>query len=197
MIADVTIHAATSTNPGLDEVLDLVRALSPHKRRALAEAVSTLDNVPHALVRLLAQDEISIAEPVIVHSPVLTDDDLCAVAALGSPAHVIALGARRPLSERVERALGGTGLCEARMIAFLRAGKQAEFAEILRALAGSNSDRALEALRRGDAGPMADLCRQADFRRATYSAIVLLVAKPVGNAETLLGVYDYQAAAAA
>ena len=58
----------------------LARDPSPAIRQMLSEAVGSLEHVPHEVVSGLALDEeAGVAEPVLRHSPQLTDEDLVAV----------------------------------------------------------------------------------------------------------------------
>lgn len=190
MIGRVSLLVPTDPEAGVDDVLAMVRALPPEKRRVLAETLALREDAPRALIRCLAQDEIVIAETVIVNSPVLTDEDLCALVALGSPAHVLAVGARPALSVAVAEALGGASRGEGKLVALLRAGKTQEFETALTLMTQDGAREALDRLLDGDAAPLAALCRAARFRRATYSAIVLLYARPNGRAEALLAAYE-------
>lgn len=67
-------------------------------RAAIADAVKDLPDAPRALILALARDTaVMVAEPVILLSPLLTDEDLIAlVGAAPSPGTVAAV-ARRPL----------------------------------------------------------------------------------------------------
>jgi uncharacterized protein (DUF2336 family) len=57
-------------------VLNLFRQAEQDLRKALAEKLSAQDNVPAEVVTFLANDVISVARPVLLHSPVLNDADL-------------------------------------------------------------------------------------------------------------------------
>lgn len=64
-----------------DHVLEVLRKLAHDQavrvREILADALHSLPNAPHDVVVQLARDvELRVAEPVLRHSPVLTDDDL-------------------------------------------------------------------------------------------------------------------------
>lgn len=61
----------------LDVLMTLARDRSLAVREAMSAAVKDLQHAPNALVRHLAFDpEISVAEPVLAHSPALNDRDL-------------------------------------------------------------------------------------------------------------------------
>lgn len=59
-----------------DVMVGLMRQAEVDLRRALAERLSTMDNVPLRMVLHLASDEISVADKILRHSPVLEDMDL-------------------------------------------------------------------------------------------------------------------------
>ena len=80
---------------------------SPALRQLLAEAVQALEHVPHQVVSGLARDEEpGVAEPVLRHSPQLTDDDLVAVLyAAPTRGRMAAIAQRPDLSHRVADAI--------------------------------------------------------------------------------------------
>jgi uncharacterized protein (DUF2336 family) len=68
------------TRPLAEAVLELlVRDLDKTVRQALAEAVAASPNLPHAIARRLARDELEVARPILERSPVLSDDDLAEI----------------------------------------------------------------------------------------------------------------------
>ena len=75
---------------------DLVEGAESDIRRILAEKLAVADWPPPALVKLLAQDEIEIARPIIAKSPMLKDDDLIGLVLEGAVEHRIEV-ANRPL----------------------------------------------------------------------------------------------------
>lgn len=80
---------------------------SPAMRQMLAQAVQALEHVPREVVRGLARDEEpAVAEPVLRHSPQLTDDDLVGVLKVAPTRGRMAAIAQRPdLSHRVADAI--------------------------------------------------------------------------------------------
>ena len=60
-------------------LLNLLKQAERDLREALAERLAINGNVPHELIVFLANDEISVATPVLLHSPVLTDSDLISI----------------------------------------------------------------------------------------------------------------------
>ncbi len=70
-------------------------------RQALSQRLATADWAPHALINVLALDEIEIARPVIAQSPVLEDGDLIRILALATLEHQIAIAARPAIGAQV------------------------------------------------------------------------------------------------
>lgn len=89
-------------------ILDrLVEDVAVEVRAALAEAVASLPDAPRDLILRLARDTaIQVAEPVLRHSPLLSDADLLALIA-EPPSRVTrrAIAARPRLSEAVAEAV--------------------------------------------------------------------------------------------
>lgn len=93
-------------SPVLGEIfLSLAQQAEREVRRALAERVAGVDWAPKALVNLLARDEIEIARPVLLESPVLQDDDLLRVLIEASLEHQIAIARRPRLSSQMADAV--------------------------------------------------------------------------------------------
>ena len=70
-------------------------------RAELSERLSSVNFAPHNVVRRLAEDEISVARPVLEHSVVLSDNDLADIAAVHSQDHLMAMSKRQKLSSLV------------------------------------------------------------------------------------------------
>jgi len=183
-------HPVTGTK---ETILDLVRILPPEKRRTLSVELAARSDAPADLMRFLALDEIVIAEPVILHSPVLSEDDLCEIAMSGSPAHLSRLRQRPNLPERVLTLLEAPDL-EPRLLETLRKRSVEEFRSLFVAAIGDEAAGALEALRDGDAQPLVRTCKKTGLSRCAYSSIVIL--SDVGHArspevtETLLTAFE-------
>jgi uncharacterized protein (DUF2336 family) len=157
-----------------DGVLSLVRTLPPEKRRIIAAELAKRTDAPRALMRFLAFDEIVIATPVILESPVLTEDDLLEIARLGSPVHVDRLRQRENLSEKVRALWESQKPAEPTLMNSLRARRFQEFRALFIQLAGNQAAIALEALGHGKVEPLAQACKKAGLSRAAYSSIILL-----------------------
>lgn len=94
----------------VEAVLELlVRDVAKEVRRALAEAVADSHEVPHAIARRLASDEIEVAEPVLRQSPLLSDDDLIEIVRTNAMQYALAVAGRSQLSEAVSEVLVDTG----------------------------------------------------------------------------------------
>lgn len=80
-------------------------------RSIIANAVKTLPNICRPAVLRLAMDvELQVAEPVIRHSPILTEDDLLnLIAAPPSPITVLAIARRPGISAAISAALIADG----------------------------------------------------------------------------------------
>ncbi len=86
-------------------------------RRALAVTLRTSDLVPHDVVMKLAKDVMTVAVPVLTHSPQFTDEDLAQIIRAGGPARQVAIAKRDELSERVTTALSEHAVEEAVVVA--------------------------------------------------------------------------------
>lgn len=177
---------------GTEKLLEVVRSMPPERRRTLSVELAPRSDAPHRLMRYLAQDEIVIAEPVILESPVLTEGDLFAIAKYGSPAHVAKLRMRAQLPEPVRLLLDRHNPKEVELLEELRSRDMPSFRATLSEIVGVEYDSALASLERGQGAPLANLCKRAGLSRATYSAIVLLMdtARAREVTEALLFAYE-------
>lgn len=84
---------------------DILNRLYPdaqaHVRRKLAERFAVRDDVPHDLILMLANDQIDIARLVIMHSPLLGDEDLIKVIVERTREHRLAVSIRQRISAKV------------------------------------------------------------------------------------------------
>jgi uncharacterized protein (DUF2336 family) len=78
-------------------------------RRIFAERAAKMVALPRNLAHKLASDDISIARPILRHSPALADDDLLAVIGMDSLPHQIVIAGRSIVSQAVADALVTTG----------------------------------------------------------------------------------------
>ncbi len=82
-------------------------------RRALSVALKNSPKLPHEIAAKLAKDIDAIALPVIMNSPVLTDDDLIEIVRAHPPSKQIAVASRATLNEKVTGALARFAVPEA------------------------------------------------------------------------------------
>jgi uncharacterized protein (DUF2336 family) len=82
-------------------------------RIALAERLSEDTTAPHDLVLLLADDTIEVARPIILRSPLLSDDDVLKLVTECSTGHQEAVASRPNIGEPVTEALAK---CEAETV---------------------------------------------------------------------------------
>jgi uncharacterized protein (DUF2336 family) len=103
-ISHLFFQDAENLRPDLVALFDnLLIDLVPHAELAsrvdLAERFSRLNNAPRRLVSQLAREnEITVAGPVLRHSPVLDDDALVEIARLKGQGHLLAMSERPTLS---------------------------------------------------------------------------------------------------
>ena len=110
-----------------DDVLQRLAADIEVKARArLARRLAHIERAPPKLVRSLAFDgEIAVAEPLLLHSPRLSDADLVANATTKSQEHLFAIAQRLKLSEPVTDVLVERG--DRRVLHKVAANKGARF----------------------------------------------------------------------
>jgi uncharacterized protein (DUF2336 family) len=83
----------------------LTRDVEMAIRIALAERLAEDTSAPNDLILLLADDTIEVARPVILRSPLLTDEDMLRLIADNDIAHQEAVAARPHIGETVTAAL--------------------------------------------------------------------------------------------
>ena len=110
MLAGITnlfLTGANSFNDShvalFDEVFArLIEDIETRARAELSMRLAPVDNAPPKLVRQLARDDdISVAAPMLEHSPRLGDDDLREIAGSKGQGHLLAISGRRGISEAV------------------------------------------------------------------------------------------------
>jgi uncharacterized protein (DUF2336 family) len=86
-----------------DDVIGrLAATIESNARAKLSGRLAHVANAPVGVIRSLARDEeISVAQPVLRHSPRIDDNDLAATAATQSQQHLLAIAQRGILSESV------------------------------------------------------------------------------------------------
>lgn len=78
-------------------------------RREIANRFANTNNAPVRLVQQLAKDDFDVAEPVLRHSPVLSDVDLTNIVDDNSQDHIRAISTRSEISEQVTGAIVAKG----------------------------------------------------------------------------------------
>jgi uncharacterized protein (DUF2336 family) len=93
----------------IDQILTgLITHVESEVRKKVAVRLSTLRTAPHDLTKLLANDEIEIARPILHHSPVLTSKDLIEVIDKKTGDHREAIAKRPVVPEDVSAALAAS-----------------------------------------------------------------------------------------
>lgn len=92
-----------------DILRKLIRDCEMAVRRDLSERLAKTRNPPHDLIVLLANDEIEVAQPVLMVCGVLRDIELIQIIRHRTQQHQLAIAMRRSLSESVSDALVETG----------------------------------------------------------------------------------------
>jgi hypothetical protein len=93
-----------------DTVLQRLADLVGEETRSFAaQKICHLENAPHNIIRRFAFDAIKVADPVLRHSPVLTDKDLIEVSEVRSDDHLVSISMRKTLSSVVTDVLIRTG----------------------------------------------------------------------------------------
>jgi len=78
-------------------------------RKTLSESLAGVADAPPALIRLLADDDIEVAHPILTRSPVLRDADLIEIVQNRALEHQLAIAMRYSVSEDVSAALVNCG----------------------------------------------------------------------------------------
>lgn len=92
-----------------DILRKLVRDCEMAVRRDLSERLAKASNPPHDLILALANDEIEVAQPILMQSRVLRDIELIQIIRHRTQQHQLAIAMRRSVSEYVSDALVETG----------------------------------------------------------------------------------------
>lgn len=92
-----------------DILVGLLRTTNEDLRRRCAQGLVRVQDAPKALLRYLARDEISVAQPLLENGVGFDDSDLIATIRAGTSSHWLAIAKRRGLGEPVTDALLQTG----------------------------------------------------------------------------------------
>lgn len=88
-----------------DILKKLINDVAVPIRKALAERLARAPSAPHDVVVALANDEIDVAQPILLRSEALLDVDLIEIIQHRTMQHQLAVAMRRNLSEQVSDAL--------------------------------------------------------------------------------------------
>ena len=111
-----------------DEVLcQLAELVEVEARAHVAKLLAPLERAPGNVVVKLANDEFSVAQPLLEFSNVLSDDDLIEIVVNQSEAHRVAVAGRASVPERVGEAIAEHG--EAASVARLVRNSNAELSQ--------------------------------------------------------------------
>jgi uncharacterized protein (DUF2336 family) len=118
-LSDIVCWPATRIPPherelAADVLVGLLRTASIEMRERCALRLAVIVDAPKTLLRYLARDVISVARPLLEHSPALDDSDLVATVRGGVKAHWLAIAQRRHVGEMVAEALVRT--CDAQVV---------------------------------------------------------------------------------
>ncbi|MFT3808306.1 MAG: DUF2336 domain-containing protein [Micropepsaceae bacterium] len=83
----------------------LTRQVEMQVRQALAERMSEMDDAPHDLILLLANDRIEVAQGVLERSTMLNENELIDIINAATHLHQKAIAGRADVSERVAASL--------------------------------------------------------------------------------------------
>ena len=170
-VTDLFLHDNESSEAANEHYSEIARrsldTMDSADRAAYAERVAAEAKLPNPIAKKLASDdEVSVAQLVLRLSPVLSDDDLAAIAVTHSQAHLVAIAERASLSETVTDVLVERG-----------------DRQVLRTVSGNEgaafSDRGLDKLiKRGDGDTQIarNLAERSDNLPAAQARRVLQIA---------------------
>src|SRR5882672_7747367 len=96
-----------------EQTLRLIGAADVPTRVALAKRLSSYPQAPRAIIARLARDVVEVAEPILKHSPCLTESDLVAIVTECGAAHAEIIAKRGQSTASEEAAVtAATELCE-------------------------------------------------------------------------------------
>jgi uncharacterized protein (DUF2336 family) len=92
-----------------DILKKLIHDVAVPVRKALAERLARVPSAPHDVIVALANDDIDVAQPILMRSEALLDVDLIEIIRHRTLQHQLAIAMRRNLSEQVSDALVDAG----------------------------------------------------------------------------------------
>ncbi|MEP3045911.1 MAG: DUF2336 domain-containing protein [Roseibium sp.] len=171
-----TLFALTSDRCSDEQVdiydsvlLRLVDMVEDEVRRYVAEQMSNLRRGPEETIRRLAEDDIEVAEPVLVRSTVLRDADLMKIAEKQGDAHRFAIAQREVLSEDVTDILVRCGDLQVKRKVASNDGASLSDSSIIALISDSASDATLQH----------SLSDRADLAEAQISSLVAVASDEV------------------
>gem|GEM_PF-589536 len=84
-----------------DVVSRVLKDVNIDGRANFADRIALDPRMPREMIMTLASDEISVARPILTHSPILTDGDLISLASGGDTARRLAISKRETIAESV------------------------------------------------------------------------------------------------
>jgi uncharacterized protein (DUF2336 family) len=128
-----------------EAVLELLaRDADQMVRQALAEAAAASAQVPQAIARRLAHDDLEVARPILTHSPALTDDDLVEIVRAHGMEYAVAVAGRERLSEPLSEVLADTDAPEVLAVLTGNPGAELSAATLRRIADAYREDRAVQ-----------------------------------------------------
>lgn len=97
--------SATEIDLMMDILGKIIKDIEVSLRKKLALKLADSDDVPAELIILLANDEIEVANPILVQNTLLTDKELVSIIQRKSRQHQLGIAARNMLSSEVSREL--------------------------------------------------------------------------------------------
>ena len=91
-----------------DVLITIVRRAENDLRRALAERLAKMEQVPLRLILHLCNDQVQVAQPILMHSKVLSDLDLSYIIRAQGPEYWRIIAERQALSGDIADLLVGT-----------------------------------------------------------------------------------------
>ncbi|MEP1933110.1 MAG: DUF2336 domain-containing protein [Roseibium sp.] len=173
-----TLFALTSDRCSDEQVdiydsvlLRLVDMVEDEVRRYVADQMSNLRRGPEETIRRLADDDINIAEPILVRSTVLRDTDLVKIAEKQGDAHRFAIAQREVLSEEVTDILVRRGDLKVKRKVASNDGATLSDASIMSLISDAASDATLQL----------SLSERADLAEAHISSLISVASEEVRN----------------
>ncbi|KZM49296.1 DUF2336 domain-containing protein [Labrenzia sp. OB1] len=171
-----TLFALTSDRCSDEQVdiydsvlLRLVDMVEAEVRRYVADQMSSLRRGPEETIRRLADDDIEVAEPILLRSTVLRDADLIEIAAKRSNAHRFAIAQREVLSEELTDILVRTGDIKVKRKVAGNDGACLSNASVMALISDAASDATLQL----------SLSERADLAQAHISSLIAVASEEV------------------